>query len=226
MKKHYLSRLGLPPLELVPGETFTIGRDPTCTLPVPSEKVSRLHAEIRWKDGEPLLVDLGSVNGTVVSNRRVAEQRLVAGDEIQIGPLVAVYQLSDKAPRPLGNTARMSETMGAPGASLSGQIEAAGLAEVLQGLELNAKTGTLNAYDRTIRGWITVDAGVPGAAAVDVAGAPSESRVDLEAVIFLLGMKQGLFVLDPGLKVAEKRMSVTMTAILLEWSRRAAQVPG
>jgi hypothetical protein len=222
VKKHLLTRLGLSPIELVPGTVFTIGRDPTCSLTIPVSKVSRQHAEIRWKDDKPIVVDLGSANGTNVGGRRVTEQPLAQDDEVQIGPFVGIYRFADpleiKA-EALRTSGAFSRTQaGADGPTLTGAIEEAGLGEVLQGFEFNSKTGTLNAYDRGASSWITLHDGIPGAA-------EGGGKVDLEAVIHVLELKQGRFLFEPSLKVPEMRMATTITAILLEWSRRQSQLP-
>jgi pSer/pThr/pTyr-binding forkhead associated (FHA) protein len=47
--------------------------------------VSRRHAAIRAEDGQIVLADLGSQNGTYVNNRRVHAVRLREGDMISIG---------------------------------------------------------------------------------------------------------------------------------------------
>ena len=58
----------LPVLTLPRGDrVFVIGRSPHCDLAVPDMTVSWRHAELRWADGEWLLTDLGSTNGTRVN---------------------------------------------------------------------------------------------------------------------------------------------------------------
>jgi hypothetical protein len=222
VKKHLIVRLGLSPIELVPGTVFTIGREPTCSLTIPVSKVSRQHAEIRWQDGKPLVVDLASANGTLVAGRRVTEHALAQDDELQIGPFVGVYRFADpleiKAEALRTSGAFSRTTAGADGPTLTGAIEDAGLGEVLQGFEFNAKTGTLNAYDRGESSWVTLHDGLPGAA-------EGAGKLDLEAVIHMLELKQGRFLFEPSLKAPEIRMATTITAILLEWSRRLAQLP-
>jgi len=58
----------LPVLTLPRGDrVFVIGRSPQSDLAVPDMTVSWRHAELRWADGEWLLTDLGSTNGTRVN---------------------------------------------------------------------------------------------------------------------------------------------------------------
>jgi len=52
------------------------------------DAVSRFHAEIRCRNGEFFLVDLGSLNGTRVNGKEipaVQEEPLHSGDEIAVG---------------------------------------------------------------------------------------------------------------------------------------------
>ena len=64
---------------------FTIGRRPGCDLVLPDPQVSRAHARISSQDGNFVLEDLGSINGTWVHGQRVQRHALRPGDEIQIG---------------------------------------------------------------------------------------------------------------------------------------------
>ena len=47
--------------------------------------VSRRHALVLERDGEPVIADDRSRNGVYVNGRRVTEARLRHGDEVQIG---------------------------------------------------------------------------------------------------------------------------------------------
>jgi DNA-binding winged helix-turn-helix (wHTH) protein len=70
-----------------------LGRDEECVVALPSSKVSRRHARIRVANGEALLDDLGSKNGTYVGDRRVVgPTALVDGDEIRLGSIVLVFR--------------------------------------------------------------------------------------------------------------------------------------
>jgi hypothetical protein len=73
------------PLDAV--EALTIGRDALCGISLTGDAaVSRSHARIEMSPGGWQIVDSGSANGTFVNGARLTTpQRLVAGDEIQIG---------------------------------------------------------------------------------------------------------------------------------------------
>lgn len=66
-------------------ETLTIGRLPSCDIPVPDPNVSRKHAEIRPSGAGYVVVDLGSTNGTRVNGGTVNERKLTDGDVIAVG---------------------------------------------------------------------------------------------------------------------------------------------
>jgi pSer/pThr/pTyr-binding forkhead associated (FHA) protein len=81
----YELRTGSAAIRLGQG-MLSIGRSIDCHVVFDSAAVSRRHAEIGLKDGEPVVVDLGSANGVFVNGRRVSgEQRLEIGDVIVIG---------------------------------------------------------------------------------------------------------------------------------------------
>ena len=67
-------------------QVVTLGRLPTCTIPVNDANVSRNHAEVRPAGSVFVLVDLGSTNGTKVNGTRIqGERALVDGDIVSVG---------------------------------------------------------------------------------------------------------------------------------------------
>ena len=75
---------------LHPGSTI-FGRDPECTVPLPSASVSRRHAEIRWTPGgTPLLLDLNSTNHVYVNGEEIKHANLKPGDVIRLGDRVGI----------------------------------------------------------------------------------------------------------------------------------------
>jgi len=68
------------------GKTIRIGRDATCQILLDDPHVSRVHAEIVWRNGTEIMIkDMGSTNGIFVNGKKVAEQPLLDGDKILIG---------------------------------------------------------------------------------------------------------------------------------------------
>ncbi len=79
-------------------DVFVIGRDDHARLRIPLSSVSRRHCEIVKDDGELLVSDKGSSNGTYVNGKRVKETELAPGDLLCIGPIVFVVRI-DGHPR-------------------------------------------------------------------------------------------------------------------------------
>jgi pSer/pThr/pTyr-binding forkhead associated (FHA) protein len=68
------------------------GRHPESDIFLDDITVSRRHAEISHSaEGEFVLRDVGSLNGTYVNRERIEEARLAPGDEVQIGKFKLVY---------------------------------------------------------------------------------------------------------------------------------------
>jgi hypothetical protein len=72
--------------------TVTLGRLPECDVVVADPGASRQHARIRNDDGEYVLTDLGSTNGTLVNDEVIRERVLDHGDRITIGETVFEFR--------------------------------------------------------------------------------------------------------------------------------------
>jgi diguanylate cyclase (GGDEF)-like protein len=66
------------------GETF-LGRGQTATVKLIDDGISRRHARIVQQNGEVLIEDLKSSNGTIVNGAPVSMQLLKDGDKIRLG---------------------------------------------------------------------------------------------------------------------------------------------
>jgi hypothetical protein len=76
-------------------DPITIGRHPDCDVVLNDQEVSRQHAEVRREDGQFLVVDLGSLNGTKVNGAGVKAPRpLEDGDVITIGAHTLRFEAS------------------------------------------------------------------------------------------------------------------------------------
>jgi len=62
-----------------------IGRGVEADVRLIEDKMSRRHCRIRVHDDGTYIEDLGSTNGTFVNGTRVARQKLIDGDKIQVG---------------------------------------------------------------------------------------------------------------------------------------------
>jgi hypothetical protein len=69
----------------IEGERMTIGRRPDSDIFLDDITVSRDHAIMVRRGSDYFLDDCGSLNGTYVNRNRIESQRLVDGDELQVG---------------------------------------------------------------------------------------------------------------------------------------------
>lgn len=78
----------------VTGEYAVLGRDEGCALHVDDVAVSRVHAALHRSDGETVLSDLGSSNGTTVNGERIGRtgRPLRPGDVIRVGGVELRFQ--------------------------------------------------------------------------------------------------------------------------------------
>src|SRR5438270_4045894 len=69
----------------------TIGREEGNMLRLNDERVSRFHAKVQLDNGEVILTDLESTNGTRVNNNVVQIRRLRPGDRVGVGRSVLLF---------------------------------------------------------------------------------------------------------------------------------------
>jgi len=76
-------------LKLNTSKPARFGREPDLegVIDAAAPMVSRRHAEIRWQDGQYVIVDLGSFNGTLLNGHRIAKPEILRhNDRIELGP--------------------------------------------------------------------------------------------------------------------------------------------
>ena len=199
------------PVALRADKVTTIGRSEAADLVLVHESVSRTHAMIRVLGGEMTLEDRSSY-GTWINGDRVLTGQLKPGDMITIGP----YDLRVEAQRPQADQADTQplRTL-ASSEAIGGRLERVSLPEVLQQIEFNQKTGTLEVFceGQDAHGTLVVYEGRPVYAEMG-------ELQDLEAVIHMVGIKRGNFSFRDKVEAGEMRMSTTLTSILLEASRQ------
>lgn len=84
-------------------DVITLGREPTCDIPIPEQAVSREHARIRkMPAGGYRLMDLGSRNGTMVRGRFITELDLEPNMELRIGDAIFKF-VAEGAERYVGH---------------------------------------------------------------------------------------------------------------------------
>jgi len=94
----------------------TIGREEGNVLRLNDERVSRFHAKIQFDNGEVIITDLESTNGTRVNGNVVQIRRLRAGDRIGVGRSLLLFG-SEKEIRERMDTLSGGTSGAAPGSA-------------------------------------------------------------------------------------------------------------
>lgn len=81
-------------------ERLIIGRSSQCDLTLSGQLISRLHAEILFKDDHFEVRDLGSANGTCVNGAPVSRAVISDGDLVKVGEATLTIQLGEPEHRP------------------------------------------------------------------------------------------------------------------------------
>lgn len=69
----------------------TIGRDPSASLPIDDEKVSRFHARIKKRDQLYIIEDLQSKNCTYLNGDKITNAVINSGDKLLVGDTEIVF---------------------------------------------------------------------------------------------------------------------------------------
>jgi pSer/pThr/pTyr-binding forkhead associated (FHA) protein len=203
------------PLGLAP--VLTMGRGGSCDLVLPHPGVSRVHAVVRLA-GKELLFEDRSSYGSYLNGKKIQSAALRENDVLLVGP----YEIQVRGPAHGRSGARRDGEDTRPiaigrdlpsGDAMSGRLERQPLAEVLQALEFNKKTGTLELVCGETTGTLVVYEGQPMFAAFG-------PLADAHAVFAMLVQKTGYFSFRKKIEAGEKTMSTSITGLLLEASRR------
>jgi pSer/pThr/pTyr-binding forkhead associated (FHA) protein len=76
----------------------TIGRSPENDISLPDRQVSKKHALVHFKEGQSVLEDLGSLNGTFLNGNSVKQAVLRKGDKLRIGSTFLRFLQKDVLP--------------------------------------------------------------------------------------------------------------------------------
>jgi len=83
-------------IRLAANQRFRMGRSRSCELFFDCDNVSREHAALEMdKEGNAILVDAESTNGTLVNGKRVSTAVLRDGDRICLGNVILRFSLQD-----------------------------------------------------------------------------------------------------------------------------------
>jgi len=93
----------------VPAGILKVGRAEDSDLIIASTRVSRHHCEIANDQDRLVIRDNGSANGTVVNRRKIQEQVLQPGDQVQVGPLTFIVEINGVRKRPSSPAAQQAD---------------------------------------------------------------------------------------------------------------------
>src|SRR5919202_481855 len=101
----------------------TIGREEGNLLRLNDERVSRFHAKVQQEDGDIILTDLESTNGTRVNGSPVQIRRLRAGDQISVGRSMLLFGTLEEIAARRTAERPATKAAGAPeGATIPGTV--------------------------------------------------------------------------------------------------------
>lgn len=90
-------------------EPLILGRSLDCDIAIVTPHVSRQHARLSLDDGQLVVEDLGSSNGTVVNGKKIeAQYSLHHEDEVRLHDIV--FRVSESFNRPNSERQAMNET--------------------------------------------------------------------------------------------------------------------
>ncbi len=89
------SPIGMVPAAVRPRHfPYVIGRGPDCDLQLLDPALSRHHCRLDWRDGQLVVEDLDSRNGTLINGRKITEAHPLAdGNQLRLGTSVFVVRL-------------------------------------------------------------------------------------------------------------------------------------
>ncbi|MFN8039680.1 MAG: FHA domain-containing protein [Acidimicrobiales bacterium] len=75
------------------GDELSVGRAAGCQVTIDDTYVSQIHARVFARDGQFLVEDLGSTNGTYLNRKKVSGPMVMQpGDQLQVGNTVMVLR--------------------------------------------------------------------------------------------------------------------------------------
>lgn len=130
------------------GET-TIGRQAGNSVVLPSSKVSKKHCVLVVSDGEVIIKDQGSSNGTFVNGILTKARKVKSGDRLSVGEYVfELRQPSERAPRAAPAVAGLGNVIQFPGSQGMGGLPAPGGLPSSMGSGMGGISGQPNATSR------------------------------------------------------------------------------
>jgi hypothetical protein len=209
-----------PPMAVPRSRDVILGRGEECDFPVHSRGASRTHAKIGFVDGEVVVEDLGSTNGTFVNGEKIDGTRVLkAGDRINIGGAILTFchVLSQVEAGAAAHTDATVMFKKPPLAEADqelfrGDLSQIPVAAVLQLLAEGQQSGMLRIEFRQEAARVWLDEG-------KVVHAVTGELEGEEAALKICLLAAGRFVFDDTRSPPERSFSMSATELLLEASR-------
>jgi len=207
-----------PPLRLASGQPVVIGRHSSCDFSIRSDEISRRHAEVSFEDGQFVVRDLGSTNGTFVNGARAeGKSPLSPGDRIELGSSTITFCQVDvgydsSLPDEPGDAQTIVSFAPPSREAFSGELCEIPPFALLQVLEMGSKTGVLEVTlaDGPARIWLCE-------------GRPIHAETDklagFDAALQIVVSSDGQFRFDPQDVEIPSTIQATVTELLLEACR-------
>src|SRR5271166_5746823 len=103
----------------------TIGREEGNVLRLNDERVSRYHAKVQYDNGEVILTDLESTNGTRVNGTVISIRRLRHGDQVGVGRSILLFGSEQEIAARVASMTNVTVQPGAGSGSLPSTVHAA-----------------------------------------------------------------------------------------------------
>jgi pSer/pThr/pTyr-binding forkhead associated (FHA) protein len=201
-------------IEIATERTYEIGRHATNDMVINDVEISRFHARISWREGVPVIEDLGSVNGTFVDGLRLhGPSTLRAGQRLMIGSLKINVDVLEVQPDPallheptgdlsLFNEWQIPEIRG----NFRRQLT---FHRFLLDLEAEGRTGTLELALGVRRATVVFKLGL-------VAAATLQGREGMGALERILRTSVGTYRFRPSFEPQDQSMDLSVRHLLRE----------
>jgi hypothetical protein len=207
----------LPPLALTTEQTIVIGRQAQCDLSLQDNDVSRAHAEVSFEEGQYMLRDLGSTNGTFLNGKEISEPTpLTPGDKIEVGPREVTFcelqgEAADSSVSPDAAATIIAARLPSS-ETFVGDLSQIPPFAVLQVLEMGSKSGVLEIEGPGLSCQLWMHEGVP-------IHAQSDRQTGFDAALSIVNIDRGRFRFEPQAVNVEPTIACTVTELLMEGCR-------
>lgn len=218
---------------LTPEREFVVGRSSELDMVLVEDMVSRKHAKLSTTQGQIVIQDLGSTNGTFVNGEKIRKTRLKEGDRILIGTSILKVVVTN-APQVTPSQAK--EQLEAVGrndnkqSTMSGTLEEVPIPDLLQLFSTSKRTGVLHIKSQLGYGKIYLKSGNIFYASID----DDHDLGPMKALCRMVGWDEGGFEFGPPepeaefmLELEDSTESLLMEALrqLDEFRRIAGDLP-